>query len=134
MNEEQVSKLSLIRKNIQVNKDTFHMIIFGDLHIGHQSCDEREIGKMVNWIAKEDPKEFGVILTGDLIENVIPSSKGLPFEMKYPSPTKQMEVATKMLLPISKHIHMLCDGNHEDRSQKTAGISPSYLMAKDLNE
>lgn len=129
---EQVSKLPLIRKTIKTPMDWFTLVALGDIHIGHKNCDERAAGEMVNWIASKDPNEYGVILTGDLIENVLPTSKGSLFEMKYPSPEEQVEVATKLLKPLSKHILMLCDGNHEDRSQRTAGLTPSRYIAKDL--
>lgn len=129
---EQVSALPLLKRNIKTNQEWFTLIALGDIHIGHQNCDERAASEMINWIASKNPVDFGVILTGDLIENVLPTTKGSLFEMKYPSPEKQIEVATKLLEPISKHILMLCDGNHEDRSQRTAGLSPSKYIAKDL--
>jgi len=129
---EQVSRLPIIRKTIKTNVDFFTVIVLGDIHFGHKSCDERACGEMVNWIAEKDPNEFGVILTGDLIENVLPTSKGSLFEMKYPSPEVQIEKVTELLQPIAGHTLLLCDGNHEDRTQRTAGITPSRYIAKDL--
>ena len=129
---EQISKLPIVKKIIKTNSEWFKLIFMGDIHVGHENCDERSAGEMVNWIASQNINECGVILTGDLIENVLPSTKGSSFEMKIPSPEKQIERVTNLLRPLAKHVLMLCDGNHEDRTQRTAGITPSRYIAKDL--
>jgi predicted phosphodiesterase len=53
--------------------------------------------------------------------------------MNYPNPDEQVERVTELLKPISKHVLMLCDGNHEDRSQRTSGLTPSKYIAKSLD-
>ena len=125
-------RLPLLRKLVRTNKKWFTEIVFGDIHLGHERCDERACGEMVNWIARQPMDEFGVILTGDLIENVLPTSKGSLFEMKYPSPERQVEEVIKLIKPIAGHVHMMCDGNHEDRTMRTAGISLSRIIAREL--
>lgn len=129
---EAKSKLPIIRKNVKSTSEWYTLIAFGDIHLGHNSCDEEAAAEMVKWIAKKSINECGVVLTGDLIENVLPSTKGSLFEMKYPSPDKQVEVVTELLKPMAKNILMVCDGNHEDRTQRTAGITISKTIAKDL--
>lgn len=125
-------KLPIINRVIKNKVDWFTLVALGDLHVGHKDCDEEGINNMVKWISEKKPEEYGVILTGDLIENVLPSSKGSLFEMKYPSPDDQVEITVKMLKPIAKHIFFMCDGNHEDRTQRHAGITVSKYIAKEL--
>lgn len=127
-----VSKLPLIQKTIKTKIDWFTLIAFGDVHIGHINCDEEAANDMVKYIAGKDPSNYGVILTGDLIENVLPTTKGSLFEMSNPNPDEQIDKAIEMFTPIKRHILMMCDGNHEDRTVRTCGLSPSKYIAKGL--
>lgn len=125
-------KLMVVNKTIKANSDHYAIIGLGDLHVGHDCCDEDAINDMVKWISEKDKAQVGVVLTGDLIENVLPTTKGSLFEMKYPSPQKQLDVVCDMLRPIAGHILMMCDGNHENRTSNNSGIIVSKIISKEL--
>ena len=126
-------KLPIIRKTISTGIDFFTLVALGDIHYGQEACDVEAVKETVAYLAKKDPKNYGVVLTGDLIENVIIGSKGSPFEMTEADPEKQIEQVSEILAPIKKHILMMCDGNHEDRTRKNTGMSPSKSIARNLD-
>lgn len=132
MPAEKKDPLPLVRKTISTSIDFFTLVALGDIHYGQEACDVEAVEETVDYLSKKDPKNYGVVLTGDLIENVIIGSKGSPFEMSEPDPDKQVDKVSELLTPIKKHILMMCDGNHEDRTKKNTGISPSKCIARNL--
>lgn len=129
---EVACNLQLISRTIKVKGDWFKLIILGDFHIGQEACADERLKRDLRWIATKDPKEYGVVLMGDLIENVIKGSKGSQFEMADPSPDSQMDTAVELLTPIKKYILAMCDGNHEYRTMREAGISLTKTMGQRL--
>ena len=127
-----IQRLPLVPKNVACGSDWYTLIALGDIHFGHTAVDEEGFLKMIGWIRGHSPTNLGVVLTGDLIENVIPGSKGNMFEMKYPNPEEQIERVLAMLKPISPFVLMMVDGNHEDRAQRVAGMAVSRRMAREL--
>lgn len=124
--------LNLSRKTIVTSEDWVKYIVAGDFHIGQQSCDEMGIKRFIDWIISKDPKTHRLLLTGDIIENVILGSKGSPFEMVHANPEKQIDVALELLTPAKSYIDVYCDGNHEYRTEKTTGISVSKTISMRL--
>jgi len=112
--------------------DWFHYIILGDFHVGHGDFLEREARAMVRWIAQRDPATTCVLVTGDMTENVLPSSKGSAFELAIPDPIKQIEAAVDILKPIKHLIVAGCDGNHSYRSRIASGHSPDKEIFEKL--
>lgn len=127
-----MSELKLIRRRIKTSEDFFKLIVMGDFHIGQQACEEERLKRDIDWIATKNPKNYGVVLLGDLIENVIKGSKGSQFEMSDPLPDSQMDTVVELLTPIKKHIIAMCDGNHEYRTMRDAGVSLTKTMAQRL--
>ena len=82
---------------------------------------------MVDYIAAR--QQNGVILTGDLTENVIPGSKGLMSDLAIASPEKQRELAVEILTPVQRQILASVDGNHSYRSKRAADFCPDGTVS-----
>lgn len=117
---------------IKTTHEWFNLIVAGDFHLGQKATDETSLKNMIDWLATKDKKTYGMVLTGDIIENVIIGSKGSPFEMVHPNPKDQLDIALELLEPVKDYILLMCDGNHENRTEKVTGISPLKILAKDL--
>lgn len=104
--------------------DWFDYIVIGDFHVGHKMFLDSDARKMVAWIANRDPKNTAVFVTGDMTENILPTSKGSPFELAIPDPIDQIRTAAEILSPIKHLIVGGCEGNHSYRSVLATGHSP----------
>ena len=77
----------------------------------------------IEWFASAIPMWY---LIGDMMENVIPSSKGDIFGQTASS-QEQKEWLTDQLLDLKDKTICVLDGNHErNRSTKAAGLYPLY--------
>ncbi len=124
--------LTLHRHTVTTNNKWWNLLILGDFHIGQTACNENEIIKMVKYIQSKPISEHGVLLTGDLIENVHPTSKGSLFEMAHPDPEDQIDIVIEILEPIKKYILLMVDGNHEHRTANATGIDVMKTIATRL--
>lgn len=107
------------------------IVPLADLHIGSPQCDENLIKEVCEYI-EEKPNRF-TILNGDLVDNNIRSSVGSVFE-EVMSPMSQVTTATYYLSKIAaqKKIINMTVGNHELRSEKETGLTPSDLLLANL--
>ena len=110
---------------------TIEVIPFGDTHIGSAECHYKGLEYMVEYVLAEDNRF--VVLTGDLVDNSIKSSKGSIYEATM-SPNEQIATAVNLLRPIAKANRILCalDGNHEQRTFREVDLSPTRIIALEL--
>lgn len=113
--------------------DSIKIIPLADLHLGATTCMLNEIKKTIKYIA-ETPNVY-CTLGGDIIDNgVITGKVASAVYDNVISPLKQVEMATELLRPLAANGKILAviNGNHEERTEKVANISPLYLMCCEL--
>jgi len=123
-------KKTVLIKDVTCRSKWFTIYLLGDMHCGHENFMEDECREMVDYISKRP--QNGVILLGDLTENVIVGSKGSFYELAIPSPQKQRERIQEILEPIKNQILCSVDGNHSYRSKKAADFCPDGAVSKAL--
>lgn len=102
-----------------------------DLHIGSRKCDYALIQERIDRIKNND--NVYCVLGGDIINNSTINSVAAADVYEAPlSPQEQMEVAIKILKPISHKIIGVVSGNHERRDSKD-GIDLTQIMALQLD-
>ena len=117
------------------SEEWFKLVVAGDFHYGHKKCDVKSIKEMVKWLAAKDaasPRTWRVVLTGDLTENILPTSKGSAFELSVPDPIDQEDGVVELLNPIKHLIIAAYDGNHSYRSTLASGHSPDKEIIRKL--
>jgi predicted phosphodiesterase len=119
-------------RTIVTNKTWWNLYLFGDWHLGHMSVNKVHINAAASYLGTKTEKDGGVILLGDLIENVVQNSKGTHYELDIPSPEKQIETSVSI---IEKFKHILLasvEGNHEMRTQHRTSILPGKQIMKEV--
>lgn len=124
--------MKVLRKVITTTKDWYNLYVFGDWHIGSADTREERIESAIKFLSKRKKDDTGVLLAGDLIENVLPGSKGTPFELSIPDPDKQIERAVEYIDQIPEIVLASVEGNHEARTRKRTGqfVGKSILERK----
>ena len=101
-----------------------------DLHYGNRNFDSRKWNDLLDMILK-DPNSY-VVFIGDMMENVVPNSKGDIFYQEV-DPHEQKMWVTGVFKQLADKIICVTDGNHErNRTTKYTGMFPLYdacLMA-----
>ncbi len=117
--------------NFDIDENEIEIIPLADLHIGSPECDELLVKEVCDYI--ERTPNCYTILNGDIVDNNIRNSVGSPFEQTQ-SPKGQITTATYYLSKIAaqKKIINMTVGNHELRSEKETGLSPSDLLLANL--
>lgn len=122
------TRLNKVELQVREGKEYAELLLFGDLHLGHEQCDIRSAQEMLDWAMEH--KAY-VLLMGDLIEAGLRESVGDSVYQQVFNPQKQMEAVVKMFKPLAKE-HLIIGlhrGNHEARISKTAGIDICKIMA-----
>jgi hypothetical protein len=119
-----------------VNEE-FHIIPFGDIHLGSEACDESRFDYMCQWIAKK--KNVYVYGIGDYTD-MIRAHDRYTIESQTAESTQRImdriyrEEADKFIkkvTPFKDRILGLGEGNH--RGQLTSGITTTQYMCDKLN-
>lgn len=103
----------------------------GDTHYGSDSCDMRELNKVVSEI--EERPNVLVILMGDLIENASKESPGESVYKQVFPPQEQKERFANLFAKISDRILYVVRGNHGFRSVKGCFLDPERDIANCLH-
>lgn len=111
-----------VKHTLEKEADSILIHPIGDVHYGAMSHMSDTWQKFVDKIIKE--KSYLIIL-GDMINNNLISSVGSPYD-DVCSPRWQKENMSQMLRPIADRILFVANGNHENRSKKTADSQPLY--------
>lgn len=106
--------------------EEFELIPIGDTHIGSPTCEIEAIKKTVEYVRSGENRY--AIIHGDLIDNGIPSSKTDVITQTM-SMQDQIDLAVELLKPIQDKILCIIDGNHEERTQRVAGIDVTSFIA-----
>jgi hypothetical protein len=106
---------------IDAPKNTFQLMVLGDMHIGDELCDLELIKETIDYIKKT--KDCYCILNGDLINNALKTSKSDLYKETM-SIADEQDLLIELLTPIKNKILLMATGNHERRTEITAGINP----------
>lgn len=109
--------------------DKIRVNVFSDIHIGDPLCDVEYLQQRINRVKQID--NAVVILNGDLINNAIKSSVSDVYSDTL-TPHQQVNEVVRLFEPIKDKILFACDGNHETRTYKETGISPTEIIADKL--
>ena len=111
------------------NMDSARVYIVGDLHIGSPDCNGLRVKRILNEITLT--KNAYVIYIGDQIDNALLNSPSNVFTQRL-SPQEQIEKVAELFRPHANQgkILAIMDGNHEARSVRVAGVSPTAMIAK----
>ena len=114
--------------NIKINapKNTFQLMVLGDMHIGDELCDLDLIKNTIEYIKKT--KECYCILNGDLINNALKTSKSDSYKEQMTIEQEQ-DLLIDLLTPIKDKILVMATGNHEYKTSLLAGINPLKAVA-----
>lgn len=115
---------------IQAPKNTFQLMVLGDMHIGDELCDLPLIKQTIDYI--KHTKNCYVILNGDLINNALKTSKSDSYKEQMTIEEEQ-DLLIDLLMPIKDRILVMATGNHEYRTSLLAGINPLKAVAYALN-
>lgn len=111
----------VLNKTIVTNRDWYSLYLFGDLHIGQESCDLDMIEEAAKYLAKKKLQEGCTFVLGDLIENVVLGSKGTAFDLSIADPEKQIDKAASYLELFKHNLLVSVEGNHELRTRHRTG-------------
>ena len=111
---------------IDAPKNTFQLMVLGDLHIGDELCDLALIKETIDYIKKT--KGCYCILNGDLINNALKTSKSDTYKEQM-SIADEQDLLIDLLMPIKDKILVMATGNHEHRTSLIAGINPLKAVA-----
>lgn len=114
--------------NVKINapKNSFQLLILGDMHIGDELCDLDLIKDTIDYVKRT--KDCYVILNGDLINNALKTSKSDSYKEQMTIEEEQ-DLLIELLMPIKDRILVIATGNHEYRTSLIAGINPLKAVA-----
>ena len=107
-------------------KNTFQLMVLGDMHIGDELCDLDLIRETIDYVKRT--KDCFVILNGDLINNALKTSKSDSYKEQMTIEEEQ-DLLIDLLKPIKDKILVMASGNHEYRTSLLAGINPLKAVA-----
>lgn len=111
---------------LDCSKNTFQLMVLGDMHVGDEFCDLDLIKETINYV--KNTKNCYVILNGDLINNALKTSKSDSYREQMTIEDEQ-ELLIELLQPIKDRILVMASGNHENRTNLIAGINPLKAVA-----
>lgn len=115
-----------IKIKLDCPKNTFKLMVLGDLHIGDKLCDLELIKDTIDYVKKN--KDCYVILNGDLINNALKTSKSDSY-LEQMTIEQEQDLLIELLEPIKNKILVMATGNHEYRTELLAGINPLKAVA-----
>ena len=107
-------------------RNTFQLMVLGDMHIGDELCDLDLIKETIDYVKRT--KDCFVILNGDLINNALKTSKSDSYKEQMTIEEEQ-DLLIDLLKPIKDKILVMASGNHEYRTSLLAGINPLKAVA-----
>lgn len=106
-----------------------YLRIVADSHIGDGLFNKDRLEKIINEI-KESENTYAIV-NGDLINNATRYSVSDIYAEQY-NPEESIDILVDLLKPIKDKILVLTEGNHEERSSRSAGLSIVRQVAKRL--
>lgn len=112
--------------DLKCSKNTFQLMVLGDMHIGDELCDLQLIRETIDYI--KNTKDCYCILNGDLINNALKTSKSDSY-LETMTIEEEQDLLIELLEPIKNKILVMASGNHEYRTSLIAGINPLKAVA-----
>ena len=103
----------------------------GDLHIGHQNCDEEFIKETLEEL--NNFSDHRILLMGDLIDCGTKGSVGGSAYEQTLSPNDQLNYLVDMFEPFKDRIDGCVMGNHEYRIYRECGVDITEQFCKQLS-
>lgn len=104
--------------------DVIELYPIHDLHFGNEQFDEHKWNELTKMILSK-PNAM-VAFVGDLIENIVPNSRGDIFSQRY-TPQEQQDFIVSVFRQFEGRIACVVDGNHEyNRSTRMCGLFPLF--------
>ena len=119
-------------KIFETTRRKIYLIPMGDIHAGEVGFNDRAKEKLlgyINWV-KKTPNAF-VFLMGDLLNTAGRYSISSPFQQNM-STNQQIDLITKMFMPIKDRIVGAITGNHENRMIDDYGYDPTIAICDRL--
>ena len=109
--------------------DVTSIVVYGigDFHIGSPECNMGLVEQTIQRVL--DTENTFAILLGDLIDNALVNSKSDVYTATM-QPGKQIKKVAEIISPLIQNRRVLAvlDGNHEARTARSCGISPSSVL------
>lgn len=121
--------MKTIRIDLERNLNYLEIVPIADAHIGDPLSDMDLLKREIEYVKNND--NAYAILNGDLINNAIKTSVSDVYSERL-TPMQQLELAARLLKPISNKILCVTSGNHEDRTYKTDGIDLTKVLCREL--
>jgi len=103
--------------------------VIADAHIGDGLFNKDRLAKIIKEV--EDNENAYCIIDGDLINNATRNSVSDIYAEQY-NPEQAIDILVDLLEPIKDKILAITEGNHEERTSRSAGISIMRQVAKRL--
>lgn len=110
---------------------TIDLIVIADLHIGDSLVNAAAVKQRIDYALQHN--NAYVVLNGDLINNATKTSVSDIYSEIH-SPQQAIDRAVELLTPLAKggKIIAITDGNHERRTYRNDGLSPTRIIADRL--
>lgn len=124
-------RLNKKKLELEHGKDYAAVVFFGDLHLGHPSCDIKKAKHNLDFALEHRMYILGM---GDLIEAGLRSSIGDSVYQQNLNPHEQIDQVTELLKPMADAglILGLHQGNHCERITKATGVNPMKIICRYL--
>lgn len=109
--------------------ENIKIMLMGDIHKGSREFNEKLFLETVEKV--KNTSDLYVILMGDLIDNALKTSKSDSY-LATERPQESMQWIIDKLDPIKDKILACTSGNHEDRTERDAGMDLTWWLAKAL--
>jgi len=116
-------------KRLDTQFTQLRIVPISDLHYGNPLCSVKHFQYTLDFISKHD--DVFTYLNGDLMEAVIPGSKG-DISTQKRTPQQQRDEIIDLLKPIKHKILGMVTGNHESRIYHATSMDVSKDIAKAL--
>ena len=103
--------------------------VIADTHIGDGLFNEKRLQKIIDEI-KENENTYAIV-NGDLINNATKHSVSDIYSEEH-NPEEAIDILVDLLEPIKDKVLVLTEGNHEERTSRSAGISIMRQVSKRL--
>ena len=121
--------MNVIKTDLGKHIDEVNVYPIADVHIGSSHSEMKKFKAYIKEIEEDD--KGVVFLNGDLINNAIRISVSDIYEERF-MPEQAIDIVVNMLTPIKDKIVSIVSGNHEDRTYKQTGLSPTKNIAHRL--
>lgn len=123
-----MTQSGLLKYRFPDHMDYVNLYFIADTHIGSPDCNMMKVRRTINHVLN-DPVGY-VILGGDLMDNAIFGSPSNAYTQRL-SPHEQIQAVCEYFRPLADAGKVLgtVPGNHENRSNKTAGLCPGEIIA-----